>query len=78
MAFPRSSCRPWVIEVLLIFGVLWWMFGGYVWLTNAMPLDRKIRRLLLLVAMMGFLIIALSIPTAFHGGGLVFGLGYLM
>jgi low temperature requirement protein LtrA len=54
------------------------MFGGYVWLTNAMPLDRKIRRLLLLVAMMGFLIIALSIPTAFHGGGLVFGLGYVM
>ncbi len=23
------------LQVLLIFGVLWWMFGGYVWLTKA-------------------------------------------
>jgi low temperature requirement protein LtrA len=22
-------------RVLLIFGVLWWMYGGYVWLANA-------------------------------------------
>jgi low temperature requirement protein LtrA len=21
-------------EVLLVFGVLWWMYGGYAWLTN--------------------------------------------
>jgi low temperature requirement protein LtrA len=67
-----------VLEVLLIFGVLWWMFGGYVWLTNTMSLEGKVRRLLLLVAMMGFLVIALAIPTAFHGGGVFFGLGYLI
>lgn len=67
-----------VLEVLLIFGVLWWMFGGYVWLTNAMAVDRKARRLFLLLAMMGFLIIALAIPTAFHGSGLFFGVGYLI
>ena len=23
------------VRVLLIFGVLWWMYGGYVWLSNA-------------------------------------------
>jgi low temperature requirement protein LtrA len=23
------------VRVLLVFGVLWWMYGGYVWLTNA-------------------------------------------
>ena len=67
-----------VLEVLLIFGALWWMFGGYVYLTNAMALDRKIRRLLLLVGMMGFLLTALATPTTFHGGGLVFGIGYLI
>ena len=22
------------LEVLLVFGVLWWMYGGYAWLTN--------------------------------------------
>ncbi len=64
--------------MLLIFGVLWWMFGGYVWLTNAVAPDQAIRKLLLLAAMAGFLIIALAIPTAFEGGGLVFGLGYLL
>jgi low temperature requirement protein LtrA len=66
-----------VLQVLLLFGVLWWMFGGYVWLTNAVPLDRPIRKLLLLAAMVGFLVMALAIPTAFSGGGVVFGIGYL-
>lgn len=67
-----------VLEVLLIFGVLWWMFGGYVYLTNAMAIDRKIRKLLLLVGMMGFLVTALATPTAFHGDGVTFGIGYLI
>ena len=67
------------LQVLLIFGVLWWMFGGCVWLTNAVAPDRAIRKLLLLAAMGGFLVLALAIPTAFdRGGGLVFGLGYLL
>ena len=66
-----------VLQVLLLFGVLWWMFGGYVWLTNAVPPDRPIRKLLLLAAMVGFLVMALAIPTAFSGGGIVFGVGYL-
>jgi low temperature requirement protein LtrA len=26
-----------VAQVTLIFGNLWWMFGGYAWLTNAVP-----------------------------------------
>jgi len=67
-----------VVQVLLIFGVLWWMFGGYVWLTNAIALDRPIRKLLILAAMGGFLVLALAIPTAFEGGGVIFGLGYLL
>jgi low temperature requirement protein LtrA len=66
-----------VVRVLLLFGVLWWMFGGYVWLTNAVPPDRPVRKLLLLAAMVGFLVMALAMPTAFTGGGLVFGIGFL-
>ena len=66
------------LQVLLIFGVLWWMFGGYVWLSNAVAPDRAVRKLLLLVAMAGFLVIALAIPTAFTTGGVVFGLAYLV
>jgi len=71
-------------RVLLIFGVLWWMYGGYAWLTNTRTPSRAPERLLLLVGMAGFLIIGLSIPYAFgsngaHGrDGLALGIGYLI
>jgi len=65
-------------RVLLMFGVIWWMYGGYVWLTNSVPPDTPVRRLLLLVAMAGFLMIGLAIPRAFHGDGVAFGGGYLI
>jgi low temperature requirement protein LtrA len=67
-----------LIRVLLIFGTLWWMYGGYAWLTNAVPPTRLLLRLLILVGMAGFLVVALAIPTAFDRGGVAFGLGYLL
>jgi len=67
-----------VLQVLLAFGVLWWMFGGYVWLTNTIAPDTTLRRMLLLAAMVGFLVMGLALPTAFEGGGLIFGVGYLL
>jgi low temperature requirement protein LtrA len=63
---------------MLIFGNVWWMYGGYAWLTNAVPPRELGVRLLLLVGMSGFLLIALAIPTAFGAGGLAFGVGYLI
>src|SRR5207244_13344748 len=51
-----------VAQVLLIFGVLWWMYGGYAWLTNTRTPDRAPERLLLLVGMAGFLVVGLAIP----------------
>jgi low temperature requirement protein LtrA len=71
-------------RVLLVFGVLWWMYGGYAWLTNERTPTQTPERLLLLVGMAGFLVIGLSIPHAFgaagaHGrDGLALGLGYLV
>jgi low temperature requirement protein LtrA len=52
------------------------MYGGYVWLTNAVSADRASRRLVLLAGMAGFFIVALTVPNAFDGGGLAFGLAY--
>ncbi|MDQ6884118.1 MAG: low temperature requirement protein A [Candidatus Dormibacteraeota bacterium] len=66
------------IQMVLIFGNVWWMYGGYAWLTNAVPPKETGDVLLLLVGMGGFLLIALAIPTAFGAGGFAFGLGYLV
>ena len=71
-----------VAQVLLIFGVLWWMYGGYAWLTNTRTPDRTPERLLLLVGMAGFLVVGLAIPHGFGpedaDSGAVLGLGYLI
>ncbi|MFE3579542.1 low temperature requirement protein A [Streptomyces vinaceus] len=64
-------------QVLLIFTVLFWMYGGYAHLTNQVPPDRTVRRLLLILAMGAFLVCALAVPTAFGAGGVAFGLGYV-
>jgi low temperature requirement protein LtrA len=65
-------------RAVLIFGNLWWIYGGYAWLTNAVPPREPVLRLLMLAGMGGFLVVALAIPTAFDGGGVLFGLGYLL
>jgi low temperature requirement protein LtrA len=67
-----------LLQTMLIFGNVWWMYGGYAWLTNAVPPRELGVRLLLLVGMSGFLLIALAIPTAFGAGGMAFGLGYMI
>jgi low temperature requirement protein LtrA len=67
-----------VAQVVLIFIVLFWMYGGYAWLTNRLAPNRSTRRLLLMLGMAGFLICALAIPEAFHDGGIAFGAGYLL
>lgn len=74
----RVPTLPGILSVVLMLGVIWWMYGGYAWLTNAVTPDRADRRLLLMVGMVGFLLIALSIPRAFGGNGLTFGIGYLV
>jgi low temperature requirement protein LtrA len=67
-----------LLQMFLLFGNVWWMYGGYAWLTNAVPPRELSVRLLLLVGMGGFLLIALAIPTAFGSGGVAFGVGYLV
>jgi low temperature requirement protein LtrA len=66
-----------VLQVVLMLGVIWWMYAGYAWLTNAVAPDRAPRRLLLLCGMGSYFVLALSIPDAFSGTGLTFGIAYL-
>ena len=58
--------------------VIWWMYDGYAWLTNAIATDLLRFRLLLLGGMGGFLVIALWVPTAYGVNGLAFGIGYVV
>src|SRR6202521_6209135 len=74
----RDPTLAGLLQMLLLFGNVWWMYGGYAWLTNAVPPRAVAVRLLLLVGMGGFLLIALAIPTAFGEGGVLFGIGYLI
>jgi low temperature requirement protein LtrA len=63
-------------QIVLMLGVIWWMYGGYAWLTNAVAPDRPVRRLILLAGMASYLVLALSIPDAFADDGLAFGIAY--
>ena len=74
----RDATLNGLLQMFLLFGNVWWMYGGYAWLTNAVPPRDVAVRLLLLVGMGGFLLIALAIPTAFADGGVLFGIGYLV
>jgi low temperature requirement protein LtrA len=67
-----------VLRVGLMLVVIWWMYGGYAWLTNVVAPDRLAYQLLLLGGMAAFLVISLAIPTAFAGGGIAFGVAYLV
>jgi low temperature requirement protein LtrA len=65
-------------RILLLFGILWWMYGGYAWLTNHVPPRRPIQKALLFLAMVGFFLAALGVPHAYGRHGLLFGAGYLL
>jgi low temperature requirement protein LtrA len=67
-----------IAKVMLIFGNVFWIYDGYVWVTNAVPPRAAPARLFLLLGMVGFLIIALAIPDAFGDTGVAFGVGYLL
>ena len=67
-----------LVQVVLIFVVLFWMYSGYVWLTNQVPPVTTPSRLLLIAGMAGFLVCALAVPHAFGTDGLAFAIGFFV
>lgn len=57
--------------------LVWWMYGGYIWLTNHAHAPKSMR-LVLIAAMAGFLAMALAIPESNGAGRLPFGIAYLV
>ncbi|MBL1078080.1 low temperature requirement protein A [Nocardia sp. 2] len=77
-AFTHHPGWEAVGQIAIMFGVIWWMYDGYVWLTNEVAPNSSSRRTFLLVGMFGFFVLAVSIPGAFTGSGLAFGLAYVL
>ncbi|QLY33877.1 low temperature requirement protein A [Nocardia huaxiensis] len=77
-AFTHHPGWQAVGQIAIMFGVIWWMYDGYVWLTNEVAPNSSNRRTFLLVGMFGFFVLALAIPDAFTGSGLAFGLAYVL
>jgi low temperature requirement protein LtrA len=80
LTFVLATQLSWltVSKVLLIFGLLWWMYGAYAWLTNTRPPVRTAERIGLLAGMAGFLVVGIAIPAGFGSYGEVLGIGYLV
>ena len=66
-----------LLQALLALALVWWMFLGFSWLTNAVRPDATVVRLLLVLAMMAFFVMGLDLPFAFETDGLAFPLAYL-
>ena len=66
-----------LLRAFLVLAVTWWMYDGYAWLTNNVGTEGTVPRLLLLLGMAGFLVMALATPHVAERDGLAFGLAYL-
>lgn len=64
-------------RAFLLLAVVWWMFGGYAWLTNNLGTRDTLVRVLLIAAMAGFLVMSLSIAEVAGRDGVAFGVAYL-
>src|SRR5687768_5552088 len=53
---------------LLVLAALWWTWGAYAWLTNAIDPEEGAVRIAIFVAMAAILIAALAVPTVFEHG----------
>src|SRR5215204_3890523 len=59
--------------------VLWAAWGGYSWLTNAVPAEEVIpARLVIFCAMAALFVASLAVPDAFGEYGVIFGLAYFV
>lgn len=67
-----------LLRVAIMLGVIWWMYGGYAWLTNVVAPVSPFRRGMMIVGMAGFLTITLAIPQAYGNAGWAFGVGYFV
>ena len=65
-------------QIVLMLAAIWWMYGAFAWLTNAVPPDRRgAAPAAARPAWRRSSSISLTIPTAFTEDGVVFACAYL-
>ncbi len=62
----------------LVLGLVWWAWGGYAWMTNAVDIESAGVRVLFLACTLASFFVALAVPGAFERDGLWFALPYLV
>lgn len=67
-----------VAQGLLILAVLFWMYGGFAWLTNGMGTDGTPQRLIVLAGMASLFVCSQAVPRAFGDDGIVIGIAFLV
>jgi low temperature requirement protein LtrA len=67
-------------HALMILALLWWSWGCYAWLTNTVDPEEEDGpvRLAIFGAMGAMLIVALTVPGAFAGDAVTFGVAYFL
>lgn len=61
----------------LMLAMIWWAWSGYAWMTNAIPIEDTVIRLIFLAGMGCMFFMALAVPNAYGTQGLWFAVPYL-
>ena len=64
------------VRAVLELSIVYWMYGGFAWLTNAFGTDGWRLRLTLLGGMAAFFVVSLAVPRAFASDAFAFGIAY--
>ncbi len=65
-------------QAFLVLVVLFWMYGGFIWLSNGAGAQGWVRRLVTLAGMAALLVCSLAVPEAFGAGGPTLGIAYFV
>jgi low temperature requirement protein LtrA len=66
------------LQALALLWVVWWMYDGFAWLSNNVGPTTASTRLPMLIAMAGFLVLAIAVPEAFGEDRWLFATAYLL
>jgi low temperature requirement protein LtrA len=67
-----------ILRGALLLGLLWWGWVTWTWTLNAVDLEPRLYRIVVMIAMFGVFFMAYSVPTAFEGDAMWLAVGYLV